>query len=69
MFNITVMNRDGQVAQMEQVSIHGSKIQFPILTDILENVSMLKNMKNKKQGSEAVQGKRCVMGHGNILRK
>ncbi|CAD7680338.1 unnamed protein product [Nyctereutes procyonoides] len=63
--NITLTYREGQV------------IRFLILSDMLKNVSMLKSIKNKNQGSEAGRGKAAIlkpqlaarhgMGYGNIL--
>uniref|UniRef100_A0A8C5WSZ4 Small nuclear ribonucleoprotein Sm D3 n=1 Tax=Laticauda laticaudata TaxID=8630 RepID=A0A8C5WSZ4_LATLA len=61
MSNITMTYRDGCVAQLEQVYIHGSKIRFLILPDVLKNVPMLKSMKNKNQGSGAGHGKAAIL--------
>ena len=49
------------MAQLEQVYIHGSKICLLILPDMLKNAPMLKNMKNKNQGSGAGQGKTAIL--------
>uniref|UniRef100_A0A670Y7D9 Small nuclear ribonucleoprotein Sm D3 n=1 Tax=Pseudonaja textilis TaxID=8673 RepID=A0A670Y7D9_PSETE len=82
MSNITVTYHDGCMAQLEQVYIHGSKIRFLILPDMLKNTPMLKSMKNKNQGSGARHGKAAIlkaqvatrgrgqgMGCGNIFQK
>eukprot|EP00069_Balaena_mysticetus_P011021 bmy_07006T0 len=58
MSNITVAYRDGRVAQLEQVYIHGSKIRFLILPDVLKNAPMLKSMKNKPK-AQGRSGKGC----------
>ncbi|KRX37388.1 Small nuclear ribonucleoprotein Sm D3 [Trichinella nativa] len=44
MTDVTVTYRDGQVAQMEQVYIRGSKIRFLILPDMLKNAPMFRTM-------------------------
>ncbi|XP_049640237.1 small nuclear ribonucleoprotein Sm D3-like [Suncus etruscus] len=80
MSNITVTCRDGHMAQLEKVYIHGSKICFLILPGRLKNAPMLKSMKNKNQGSGAgwgktaslkaqvaVRGRGHGMGHGDIF--
>uniref|UniRef100_A0A8I3NSD0 LSM domain-containing protein n=1 Tax=Canis lupus familiaris TaxID=9615 RepID=A0A8I3NSD0_CANLF len=59
--NITLTYREGQVAQLGQVYIHGGKICFLILSDTLKNVPMLKSIKNKNQGSEAGRGKAAIL--------
>uniref|UniRef100_A0A8C5RCG3 Small nuclear ribonucleoprotein Sm D3 n=1 Tax=Laticauda laticaudata TaxID=8630 RepID=A0A8C5RCG3_LATLA len=82
MSNITVTYCDGCIAQLEQVYIHGSKIRFLILPDMLKNALMLKSMKNKNQGLGARRGKAIIlkvqlaaggrgqgMGCGNIFQK
>lgn len=61
MANITVTNRDGRVAQLEQVYIRGSKIRFLILPDMLKNAPMLKSMKNKNQAAGAGRGKAAIL--------
>ncbi|KAL1285993.1 Small nuclear ribonucleoprotein Sm [Trichinella pseudospiralis] len=44
MTDVTITYRDGQVAQMDQVYIRGSKIRFLILPDMLKNAPMFKTM-------------------------
>ncbi|XP_032752238.1 small nuclear ribonucleoprotein Sm D3-like [Rattus rattus] len=79
---VTVTYRDGQVAQLEQVCIRGSKIRFLILPDMLKNAPMSNSMKNKNQASGAGQGKAAILkaqvaargrgrgtGRGNIFQK
>ncbi|KAB0402524.1 hypothetical protein E2I00_016489 [Balaenoptera physalus] len=58
MSNIAVTYRDGRVAQLEQVYIHGSKIRFLILPDVLKNAPMLKSTKNKPK-AQGRSGKGC----------
>ncbi|XP_053253553.1 small nuclear ribonucleoprotein Sm D3-like [Podarcis raffonei] len=78
MSNITVTYRDGRVAQLEQVYIWGSKIQFLVLPNMLKNVSMLKSMKKKTGALGPKWGKPAILNaqvaargreRGNIFQK
>ncbi|XP_054428158.1 small nuclear ribonucleoprotein Sm D3-like [Pteronotus mesoamericanus] len=60
MSNITVTHRDGQVAQLEQVFIRGSKVCFLTVPGMLENAPKLKSKKNKNQGSGPGQGRVAI---------
>lgn len=60
MQNITVTYRDGQVGQLENVYIRGSKIRFLILPDMLKNAPMFKRPGGKGSGT-AGRGKSAIL--------
>ena len=63
MASVTVTYRDGRVAQLEHIYIRGSKIRFMILSDMLKNAPMLKNMGGRGggRGGGAVRGKSGIL--------
>lgn len=60
MQNITVTYRDGQIGQLENVYIRGSKIRFLILPDMLKNAPMFKRPGGKGSGT-AGRGKSAIL--------
>lgn len=60
MQNITVTYRDGQVGNLENVYIRGSKIRFLILPDMLKNAPMFKRPGGKGSGT-AGRGKSAIL--------
>lgn len=60
MQSITVTYRDGQVGQLENVYIRGSKIRFLILPDMLKNAPMFKRPGGKGSGT-AGRGKSAIL--------
>lgn len=60
MQGITVTYRDGQVGQLENVYIRGSKIRFLILPDMLKNAPMFKRPGGKGSGT-AGRGKSAIL--------
>nr|CAG4645993.1 EOG090X0NFO [Lynceus sp. MCZ IZ 141354] len=64
MTNITVTYRDGRVAQLENVFIRGSKINFLILPDMLKNAPMFKRQATGKAANTGTAGR----GKSAILR-
>lgn len=59
MANITVTLRNGQVEQVENVYIRGSKIRFLILPDMLKNAPMFRKVQGK--GGGAGRGKSAIL--------
>ncbi|XP_064645921.1 small nuclear ribonucleoprotein Sm D3-like [Lineus longissimus] len=59
MSNITVTLRNGQVEQLENVYIRGSKIRFLILPDMLKNAPMFRKVQGK--GGGAGRGKSAIL--------
>uniref|UniRef100_H0W5H1 Uncharacterized protein n=1 Tax=Cavia porcellus TaxID=10141 RepID=H0W5H1_CAVPO len=55
------MNCQMSIITLEQAYIHGGKICFLILPDMLKYAPMLKSMKNKNQGSGAGRGKAAIL--------
>lgn len=66
MQNITVTYRDGQVGQLENVYIRGSKIRFLILPDMLKNAPMFKRPGGKGSGT-AGRGKSAILRAQGLL--
>lgn len=60
MQNLTVTHRDGQIGQLENVYIRGSKIRFLILPDMLKNAPMFKRPGGKGSGT-AGRGKSAIL--------
>ncbi|GBP20830.1 Small nuclear ribonucleoprotein Sm D3 [Eumeta japonica] len=58
MTQVTVTQRDGRIAQLENVYIRGSKIRFLILPDMLKNAPMFKRQGNKPS---AGRGKSAIL--------
>ena len=55
-----VPNRDGRVAQLENVYIRGSKIRFFVLPDMLKNAPMFKKLQGKTGGAGS-RGKSAIL--------
>ena len=59
MTNITMTARNGQVSQLEQVFLRGSKIRYFILPDMLKNAPMFKRQGQK--GGSVGRGKSAIL--------
>ncbi|XP_065193307.1 small nuclear ribonucleoprotein Sm D3-like [Sycon ciliatum] len=60
MHSITMTARNGQVTQLEQVFLRGSKIRFFILPDMLKNAPMFKRQQ-KGATSSVGRGKSAIL--------